>query len=211
MLGFIFTDVKISHYKLQTMLSDINEKTFNCITVDSDTSTSDTILAFATGQSATEITPSHELGFYNLLNELCLEMAHQVVKDGEGAQKFISITVTNADSFEDARIIGLSIANSPLVKTAIAGGDANWGRIVMAVGKAGPRIDADKLKISFGDTLICASGVRVPNYDETPVVAHIHGRDIRISVDVGVGQGKATVYTCDLTHGYISINADYRS
>jgi glutamate N-acetyltransferase / amino-acid N-acetyltransferase len=211
MLGFVFTDVKIIAEKLQTMLKDINEKTFNCITVDSDTSTSDTILAFATGQSATEITPSRESGFYDLLNELCLEMAHQVVKDGEGAQKFISITVTGAEDFTSARIIGLSIANSPLVKTAIAGGDANWGRIVMAVGKAGPRIDADKLKISFGDTLICSGGIRVPNYDETPVVAHIEGRDIRINVDVGMGQGKATVYTCDLTHGYISINADYRS
>ncbi len=211
MLGYIFTDVKIESALLQKMLSDVCETTFNCITVDSDTSTSDTVQLFATGQSDVEITPSSANAFEQLLHDVCMELAHLVVKDGEGAQKFITVAVRGAHSFADARIVGLSIANSPLVKTAIAGGDANWGRIVMAVGKAGPHINPDRLSISFGGTLICENGIRVPNYDEAPVVAHINGPDIIINVDVGVGEAAATVYTCDLTHGYISINADYRS
>jgi glutamate N-acetyltransferase / amino-acid N-acetyltransferase len=211
MLGYIFTDVKIDAALLQKMLSAVCEVTFNCITVDSDTSTSDTIQVFATGQSAIEINAQTAAAFQVLLHDVCMDLAHMVVKDGEGAQKFITVAIRGAHSFEDARIIGLSIANSPLVKTAIAGGDANWGRIVMAVGKAGPHIDPDKLSISFGSTLICKNGIRVKDYDEAPVVAHINGQEILITVDVGVGNGVATVYTCDLTHGYISINADYRS
>jgi glutamate N-acetyltransferase / amino-acid N-acetyltransferase len=215
MLGFIFTDAAIAPEVLQTLLRDISDRTFNCITVDSDTSTSDTVLAFATGTAGnpiiSDINSPEAKSFAQMLEKTCLALAQLVVKDGEGAQKFITIHVSGAASFESARKIGLSIANSPLMKTAIAGEDANWGRVIMAVGKAGEPIDAYGLSVGFGGTTICQRGMRVENYDETPVIAHLKTRDIVIDVDVGAGDAQATVYTCDLTHGYISINADYRS
>jgi glutamate N-acetyltransferase/amino-acid N-acetyltransferase len=154
---------------------------------------------------------AHLRGFRKALEDLLIDLAHQVVRDGEGASKFVGITVTGAASAGAARRIGLAIANSPLVKTAIAGEDANWGRIVMAVGKAGEKADRDKLAIRIGGIAVAAGGLRVPGYDEAPVAAHMKGQNIDIAVDVGVGRGRATVWTCDLTHGYISINADYRS
>jgi glutamate N-acetyltransferase / amino-acid N-acetyltransferase len=215
MLGFVFTDAAIDSGVLQSLLGAISDRTFNCITVDSDTSTSDTILAFATGRADNDLimdADSSAAGkFAGTLESICLEMAKLVVRDGEGAQKFITVNVTGAASFESARTIGLSIANSPLMKTAIAGEDANWGRVVMAVGKAGEPINAYGLSVAFGGTVICEHGMRVENFDEAPVLAHLQTRDIMIDVDVGAGTASATVYTCDLTHGYISINADYRS
>jgi len=213
MLGFVFTDAAIEAPLLQAMLTHANAETFNCITVDGDTSTSDTVLAFATGAEAPLASmddPGAE-AFQAALTDLCRQLAHLVVRDGEGAQKFIAITVTGAESEESARRIGLSIANSPLVKTAIAGEDANWGRIVMAVGKAGEPADRDKLAIRFGATQVAANGLAVEGYDEAPVAAHLKGSEIEIGVDIGLGSGRATVWTCDLTHGYISINADYRT
>ncbi len=149
--------------------------------------------------------------FMAALEDLCRQLAHLVVRDGEGAQKFISITVTGAASDESAHRIGLAIANSPLVKTAIAGGDANWGRVVMAVGKAGESADRDRLSIAFGGIWAARDGLPLPDYDEEPVARHLEGQEVDIAVDIGLGEGKATVWTCDLTHGYISINADYRS
>ncbi len=213
MLGFIFTDAAIEAPLLQAMLDAANSKTFSCITVDGDTSTSDTVLAFATGQGA-PLASMDDPGadaFAAALTDLCRQLAHLVVRDGEGAQKFIAITVTGAKSDASAHRIGLSIANSPLVKTAIAGEDANWGRVVMAVGKAGEPADRDTLSIRFGNTQVAANGLAVEGYDEAPVAAHLKGQDIEIGVDLGLGSGRATVWTCDLTHGYISINADYRS
>ncbi len=215
MLGYIFTDATVEAGFLQQMLSAATDKSFNCITVDSDTSTSDTVLAFATGRnSAPALTSFDDAGadaFQAALNDLCLQMAHLVVRDGEGASKFIEIAVTGAESDDSAKRIALSIANSPLVKTAIAGEDANWGRVVMAVGKAGEPADRDKLSIAFGGVTVARDGLVVPEYDEAPVAAHLRGREIDIAVDIGLGNGKATVWTCDLTHGYIDINADYRS
>lgn len=213
MLGFIFTDAAIEAPLLQAMLSRANVETFSCITVDSDTSTSDTVLAFATATDAPLSTmddPGAD-AFQAALTDLCRQLAHLVVRDGEGASKFIAITVTGAESDESARRIGLSIANSPLVKTAIAGEDANWGRVVMAVGKAGEPADRDRLSILFGHTQVARDGLAVEGYDEAPVAAHLKGSEIEIGVDLGLGEGRATVWTCDLTHGYISINADYRS
>ncbi len=214
MLGFIFTDAAIAPELLQTMLRAAADRTFNCITVDSDTSTSDTVLAFATGTHGQQIDDAGSApakSFAGALEKLCLDMAQLVVRDGEGAQKFITVNVSGAQSFDSARTIGLSIANSPLLKTAIAGEDANWGRVVMAVGKAGEPINAYNLSVAFGGTMICQRGMRVLDYDEAPVVAHLKTRDIVIDVHVGAGDASASVYTCDLTHGYISINADYRS
>lgn len=215
MLGYIFTDAKISPAFLQECLSAANRRTFSCITVDSDTSTSDTVLAFATGKAGnTELTGLDSPGadaFAAALEQVCRELSHLVVKDGEGAQKFIAVNVTGAVSDESARKVGLAIANSPLVKTAIAGEDANWGRVVMAVGKAGEPADRDRLSIGFGGTWAARDGQPLADYDEAPVAAHLKGREISIEVDLGLGQGSATVWTCDLTHGYISINADYRS
>ena len=215
MLGFIFTDAAVDPVLLQTMLSAANGKSFSCITVDSDTSTSDTVLAFATGKAgnaplATMDDPGAD-AFQAALSDLCLQLAHLVVRDGEGASKFIEIAVEGASSDASARRIALSIANSPLVKTAIAGEDANWGRIVMAVGKAGDPAERDRLAIRFGATQVARDGLAVEGYDEAPVAAHLRGREIEIGVDLGLGEGSATVWTCDLTHGYISINADYRS
>ena len=215
MLGYIFTDAKVDAGFLREMLNAATTKSFNCITVDSDTSTSDTVLAFATGQSDAPALESFDDrgadAFQAALDDLCLQLAHLVVRDGEGASKFIEIAVSGADSDLSAKHIALSIANSPLVKTAIAGEDANWGRVVMAVGKAGEPADRDRLSISFGGVTVAREGVVVPDYDEAPVAEHLKGTDIEIAVDLGIGSGRATVWTCDLTHGYISINADYRS
>ncbi|KAF0118500.1 MAG: glutamate N-acetyltransferase / amino-acid N-acetyltransferase [Rhodospirillaceae bacterium] len=215
MLGFVFTDAVIAAPVLRELLTAGIEKTFNCITVDGDTSTSDTLLLFATGTAdhapITMVTDPRLAGFRTRLNEILLDLAHQVVKDGEGIAHFVTITVSGATSFSAARKIGLAIANSPLVKTAIAGGDANWGRIVMAVGKAGEKADRDRLRIRIGGVMVTENGGPVAGYDETPVTAHMQGRHIVIEVDVGVGRGKATVWTCDLTHSYIDINGSYRT
>ena len=215
MLGFIFTDAAVEPAFLQTMLSAANRTTFSCITVDSDTSTSDTVLAFATGKAGNPtLTGFDDTGadaFQAALTDLCRQLARLVVRDGEGASKFIEVRVGGAESDTSAHRIALSIANSPLVKTAIAGEDANWGRVVMAVGKAGEPADRDKLSISFGGIEVAREGLVVEGYDEAPVAAHLKGSVIEIGIDLGLGSGRATVWTCDLTHGYISINADYRS
>lgn len=215
MLGFVFTDAAIDAAVLQAALSAANTASFSCITVDSDTSTSDTVLAFATGTAGNaRITGADDPGadaFAAALGDLCLQLAHLVVRDGEGATKFIRIDVDGAESDASARRIAMSIANSPLVKTAIAGEDANWGRVVMAIGKAGEPAERDRIAIRFGGTQVAEGGLAVEGYDEAPVAAHLKGQDIDIGVDLGLGEGRATVWTCDLTHGYISINADYRS
>lgn len=221
MLSYIFTNAAISQRTLGALL-DINLRdSFNAITVDSDTSTSDTVLLFATGRGPDgEKAPYAPItrpgdpklrAFRAALADVMQDLAMQVVRDGEGASKFISITVTGGESHNSARRIAMSIANSPLVKTAIAGEDANWGRVVMAVGKAGEPADRDKLAISFGGIKVAKAGQAVAGYDEAPVARHLKGQEIVIEVDVGIGPGAATVYTCDLTYGYISINADYRS
>ena len=215
MLGFLFTDAAVEPGQLQRMLDKANAKSFSCITVDGDTSTSDTVLAFATGAAGNApLASADDTGadaFQAALDDLCLQLAHLVVRDGEGASKFIEIAVEGASSDESAHRVALSIANSPLVKTAIAGEDANWGRVVMAVGKAGEPAERDKLAIRFGTTQVASGGLAVEGYDEAPVAGHLKGQDIEIGVDLGLGEGRATVWTCDLTHGYISINADYRS
>ncbi|HEX9703143.1 MAG TPA: bifunctional glutamate N-acetyltransferase/amino-acid acetyltransferase ArgJ [Rhodospirillales bacterium] len=215
MLAFAFTDAAIPAKVLQSLMSGAVDKSFNCITVDSDTSTSDTALLFATGAAkhpAVKRANDPVLDdFRAKLDDLMTDLAHQIVRDGEGASKFVAITVSGAESDKAARRIGLSIANSPLVKTAIAGADANWGRIIMAVGKAGEKAAIDKLLISIGGHPVTRGGGPVPGYDEAPVASHMKGQEVEISVDVAVGSGAATVWTCDLTHGYIDINADYRS
>ncbi len=210
MLVYIFTDAAIERPVLQSMVSANADLTFNCITVDSDTSTSDTLLCAATGASGVRVTEK-DTAFIDALRGVMLDLAHQVVKDGEGATKFVQIAVTGAASDADARVHAMSIANSPLVKTAIAGEDANWGRIVMAVGKSGAAADRDLLSIWFGDEQVADKGWRAPSYSEEACAAHMKGEEIDIRVDLGLGGGTATVWTCDLTHGYISINADYRS
>lgn len=209
MLVYIFTDAKINQADLQALVSTYNDQTFNCITVDSDTSTSDSLLVAATGASNVDVTD--HAGFGAALHQVMQELAHLVVKDGEGATKFVEIHVTGAASDKDAKIHGLSIANSPLVKTAIAGEDPNWGRVVMAVGKSGAAADRDALSIRFGDMIVADKGWVSPAYDEEKAAAHMKGQNIHIAVDIGIGTGHATVWTCDLTHGYIEINADYRS
>jgi glutamate N-acetyltransferase/amino-acid N-acetyltransferase len=215
MLGYIFTDAEIAPGFLQELLEQANAQTFSCITVDGDTSTSDTVMVFATGKAGNaRIEDWHSAGadaFAAALGEVCRQLAQLVVRDGEGARKFITIRVSGAVSDPSARAIGLAIANSPLVKTAIAGEDANWGRVVMAVGKAGQPADRDRLSIAFGGVWTAKNGVPVENYDEAPVAAHLKGEEIDIAVDLGLAEGRATVWTCDLTHGYIAINADYRS
>lgn len=215
MLGFLFTDAAVSPGFLQTILDVANARSFSCITVDGDTSTSDTVLAFATGAAGnTELTGWETPGadaFAAALADLCRQLAQLVVRDGEGASKFVTIAVTGAEDDRAARVVALSIANSPLVKTAIAGGDANWGRVVMAVGKAGERAERDLLSIRFDGIEVAANGMVVDGYDEAPVAAHLAGQEILLEADLGLGDGRATVWTCDLTHGYISINADYRS
>lgn len=213
MLSFIFTDAAIPAAALQAMLTKSVEHSFNSITIDSDTSTSDTVLLFATGQAGNK--PTDEAAaladFRRALGEVLHELAMMVVRDGEGAQKLVKITVDGAVSNHSAKRIGMTIANSPLVKTAIAGEDANWGRIVMAVGKAGEPADRDRLAIAVGGVWMAKAGGIVPGYDEAPVVAHMKGREIDIEVDIGLGSGRAVVWTCDLTHGYIDINGSYRS
>ena len=217
MLVFIFTDAALSRETLQTLLMLGTRDSFNAITVDSDTSTSDSVLLFATGAAMKDATPIRRAGdpklreFRRALDELMLDLAHQVVKDGEGATKFVQVSVSGAESHQAARRVAMAIANSPLVKTAIAGEDANWGRIVMAVGKSGEAADRDRLVIRIGGIDVAKNGQAVPDYEEAPVAKHMKGQDIDIAVDVGIGKASATVWTCDLTHQYISINADYRS
>ncbi|HEX8485825.1 bifunctional glutamate N-acetyltransferase/amino-acid acetyltransferase ArgJ [Sphingomonas sp.] len=215
MLGFVFTDAAVDPAFLQRAMTAANATTFSCITVDGDTSTSDTVLAFATGKAGNApLIDDDSIGadaFRAALADLCHQLALLVVRDGEGASKLIEIAVTGAESDRSAHRIAMSIANSPLVKTAIAGEDANWGRIVMAVGKAGEPAERDRLSIRFGDVQVAREGLAVEGYDEAPVAAHLKGSEIAIGVDLGIGEGSATVWTCDLTHGYIAINADYRS
>jgi glutamate N-acetyltransferase/amino-acid N-acetyltransferase len=218
MLAFIFTDAPIGAAALQTMLSKSVESTFNAITVDSDTSTSDTLLLFATGaarkRGAPKIDKANDRrlpGFKHALSEVLLDLAHQVVKDGEGARKFVEIVVTGAENARAAKRVARAIANSPLVKTAIAGEDANWGRIVMAVGKAGEKAERDSLSIWFGGVRVACKGLRDPHYDEAEVSEIMKRQEIVINVDLGVGTGSATIWTCDLTKEYVAINGDYRS
>jgi glutamate N-acetyltransferase/amino-acid N-acetyltransferase len=216
MLAFVFTDAKLPAPVIQELLSGGVQNSFNAITVDSDTSTSDTLLLFATGKGAqhatiTKASDKKLAEFKRKLDEVLLDLALQVVRDGEGAQKLIRIDVTGAESDSAAKRIALSIANSPLVKTAIAGNDANWGRIVMAVGKSGEAADRDKLKISFGKQVVAENGERAAKYNEVAATKAVTGRNVEIAVDLGIGNGKARVWTCDLTHGYIDINGSYRS
>ncbi|MEM7747539.1 MAG: bifunctional glutamate N-acetyltransferase/amino-acid acetyltransferase ArgJ, partial [Pseudomonadota bacterium] len=215
MLSFVFTDAKIAQPLLQELTFGIADKTFNCITVDSDTSTSDTVLVFATGGAGNaeiqDKNTTEAKAFYDALHEVMLDLAQQVVKDGEGLTKFVTINVTGAASDAAAKRIALAMGNSPLLKTAIAGEDANWGRVVMAVGKSGEEADRDRLKIQFGPHVLANEGERAPDYSEDVAAAYMKNAEIEVSVDVGIGNGKATIWTCDLTHGYISINADYRS
>ncbi|KRS19353.1 bifunctional glutamate N-acetyltransferase/amino-acid acetyltransferase ArgJ [Roseovarius indicus] len=210
MLVYIFTDAAIEQPILQSMVSALNQTTFNCITVDSDTSTSDTLLVAATGASGIRVT-ENSITFMEGLRRVMLDLAHQVVRDGEGATKFVTVSVTGASSDADARTHGLAIANSPLVKTAIAGEDPNWGRVVMAVGKSGAPADRDTLSIWFGDILVAKDGWVNPDYSEDAAAAYMKNPELEIHVDLGLGGGRAVVWTCDLTHGYIDINADYRS
>ena len=210
MLAFIFTDAAIDREVLQNMVSVLNETTFNAITVDGDTSTSDTVLVAATGASGVRVTEGR-MGFMDGLHAVMQDLAHQIVRDGEGATKFVEISVTGAASDADAHTHARAIANSPLVKTAIAGEDPNWGRIVMAVGKSGARADRDTLAIWFGDIRVARDGQVDPGYREADAAACMKRPEITIHVDLGLGGGTARVWTCDLTHGYIDINADYRS
>jgi glutamate N-acetyltransferase/amino-acid N-acetyltransferase len=216
MLAFVFTDASIPQDVLQALLMQGTETSFNSITVDGDTSTSDTLLLFATGKGARHnpVMRANDKrldDFRAKLNGVLQDLAVQVVKDGEGATKLIRINVTGAENGLAARRIALSIANSPLVKTAIAGGDANWGRVVMAVGKSGEAANRDKLSIKFGGHKVATLGLRDPNYSEALMARYMQRAEIEIDVDVGVAKGAAGVWTCDLTHGYISINGDYRS
>ncbi len=218
MLAFVFTDLAITGEILQQILSERVKTSFNTITVDSDTSTSDTCLVFATGAAVkrgvapiTSLDDARLESFSQALHEVLFDLAMQVVRDGEGATKFVEVKVGGAVSDTSAGRIARSIANSPLVKTAIAGEDANWGRVVMAVGKAGEPAERDLLTISFGDLVLARNGERAENYDERAASAYMKSRELKIGVDLGIGDGVATVYTCDLSHGYISINADYRS
>lgn len=215
MLAYVFTDAAIAPGVLQRLTAKIADTSFNSITVDGDTSTSDTFQVFATGASGMSAISSDNdprLGpVSEALLRVSLDLAHQIVRDGEGAQKFIAIRVTGAESDHGARRAAASIANSPLVKTALAAGDANWGRIVMAVGKSGERLEPGKLAIWFGDHQVAEDGARASDYDEATAGAHCAGREIEITVDLGIGKGEAVVYTCDLTHAYIDINGAYRT
>ncbi|MBO0711892.1 MAG: bifunctional glutamate N-acetyltransferase/amino-acid acetyltransferase ArgJ [Acetobacteraceae bacterium] len=220
MLAFVFTDARVPAHLLETMLRDGVANSFNCTTVDSDTSTSDTVLLFATGaaqhpplsvREGSDAAAPSPADFRSKLDEVLLDLALQVVRDGEGARKLVRIDVTGAVAADSAKRVAMAVANSPLVKTAIAGEDANWGRIVMAVGKAGEPADRDRLSVAVGGTWMARDGEVVPDYDETPVAEHMKGHEVAIAVDLGLGPGKATVWTCDLTHGYIDINGSYRS
>ncbi|MEO1537508.1 MAG: bifunctional glutamate N-acetyltransferase/amino-acid acetyltransferase ArgJ [Pseudomonadota bacterium] len=211
MLVYVFTDAKAEFPFLQSALSSITETSFNCITVDSDTSTSDTLLLAATGRSGVNVEHAGTEQFTAALREVMIDLAHQVVRDGEGATKFVTIDVSGAADNADAYRVGKAIADSPLVKTAIAGEDPNWGRVVMAVGKSGAAADRDRLSIRFGETLVAENGQVSANYIEAEAAKHMKGENITISVDLGLGDGGATIWTCDLTAQYIAINADYRS
>ena len=209
MLVYIFTDAVFEQTALQHLVSDTSDRTFNCITVDSDTSTSDSLLMAATGASG--VNAQGNANFADALHKLMLDLSQQVVRDGEGATKLVEIAVTGAVDDSVARIHAMAIANSPLVKTAIAGEDPNWGRIVMAIGKSGAPADRDLISISFGDVNVASHGWVNPDYVEAEAAALMKKQEIKIAVDLGMGTGTATVWTCDLTHGYIEINADYRS
>ena len=215
MLAFVVTDAALPAPVLQALLRDGADRSFNATTVDSDTSTSDTLLLFATGAAGNRPVEAADgttlAGFRAALLTVLTNLAHQVVRDGEGAQKFVAVSVRGAADDAAARRIGLAIANSPLVKTAIAGSDANWGRVVMAVGKSGEAVDLARLGVAFGGHPVARDGAAVPDLDERPVSEHLRGREISVEVTVGDGPGASTVWTCDLTHGYIDINADYRS
>ncbi len=215
MLAFLATDAKLPAPVLKALLVRANGQSFNCLTVDSDTSTSDTVLLFATGQAKHKkidsATDPRLKGFVRALEGVMADLAQQIARDGEGAQKLITVTVTGAATAKAARTIALSIANSPLVKTAIAGEDANWGRVVMAIGKSGEKADRDKLVLKLGGQQVTEKGMVRPGYDEAQATKHLKGREVEIEVDVAIGKGRARVWTCDLTHGYIDINADYRS
>ena len=215
MLCFVATDAGLPQPVLQTLLARAVAQSFNCTTVDSDTSTSDTVLLFATGQvlhpPATESADPMLAAFAAALDDLLLELALMVVRDGEGASKLVRIDVGGAVSDASARRVALAVANSPLVKTAIAGEDANWGRIVMAVGKSGEPADRDRLSIGVGGVWMAREGAVVPGYDEAPVVAHMKGAEVEIAIELGLGSGAGRAWTCDLTHGYIDINGSYRS
>jgi glutamate N-acetyltransferase/amino-acid N-acetyltransferase len=215
MLAFLATDADLDAAVLQPLLERAVDRSFHCITVDGDTSTSDTVLLLASRQARhTPVVAADDprlAAFVRALEEVCRTLAQLVVRDGEGARTFVEIVVTGAADEASARRAGLAVANSPLVKTAIAGADANWGRVVMALGKSGEALDPDRLAIRFGDVLISAGGGVVEGYDEAAVAAHLSGGEVRIQADLAVGDGRAHVWTCDLTHGYIDINADYRS
>ncbi len=218
MLSFVFTDAPIAAPVLQALLRKGADRSFNCVTVDSDTSTSDTLLFFATGTAARNGAPTISLPsdrrlkeFRAALEALLCDLAQQVARDGEGARKLVTVKVTGATGASSAKRIAMAIANSPLVKTAVAGEDANWGRVVMAVGKAGEPAERDKLAICFGDIRVAVKGARDPNYDEAKTSAYMKGDEITIRVDLGLGRGEATMWTCDLTKAYVEINGDYRS
>ena len=215
MLSFVFTDAPISSGVLQGLLQPLIDKSFNAVTVDSDTSTSDTCLVFATGRAPIDAINSpadpRAHAFAEALGDVLHDLAMLVVRDGEGATKLVTVNVEGASSDESAFRIAKSIADSPLVKTAIAGEDANWGRVVMAVGKAGEPADRDRLRIAFGDIVVAEHGERAPHYDEAKASAYMKSQELELSVGIGLGSGRATVYTCDLTHGYIDINGSYRS
>ena len=210
MLVYLFTDAQVPQEDLQTLLSEVNKYTFNAITVDSDTSTSDTVLLAATGRSkvaVTKDTTEFKAGLHSVMRDL----AHQVVRDGEGASKFVEIEVIGAQNEIDAKTHAFAIANSPLVKTALAGSDPNWGRIVMAIGKSGALADRDRIKIWFGDILVATDGFVAQSYTENDGASYMQQAELKIRVDIGLGAGRFTAWTCDLTHQYVSINADYRS
>jgi glutamate N-acetyltransferase/amino-acid N-acetyltransferase len=218
MLCFLFTDAAVAQPVLQRLIADTADKTFNCITIDGDTSTSDTVLLFATGKAAArgaavvrDAADPNLAAFAEALHSLMHDLALQVVKDGEGLSKFVTVEVLGAEDDRAARRIAFSVANSPILKTAIAGEDPNWGRVVMAVGKSGEAADRDRLAIWFGPHLVAREGERAPGYSEPVVAKYMKNAELTIRVDVGVGAGKATVWTCDLTHDYVAINADYRS
>jgi len=213
MLSFIFTDLVTEPGLMQKMLTQAVDKSFNRITVDSDTSTSDTVLLFATGASGAELIADSEEAdqFQEALNRLTLDLAHQIIRDGEGASKFVEINVKGAASDDSAKKIGLAVANSPLVKTMLAAEDANWGRIVMAIGKAGEPADRDKLDIWIGEEQCARNGQKSPTYDEDTATSFLKENEVTISIDLNIGDGAGKIWTCDLTHGYIDINASYRS
>jgi glutamate N-acetyltransferase / amino-acid N-acetyltransferase len=216
MLSYVFTDAAIAAPALQAMLSKSVERSFNCITIDSDTSTSDTLMAFATGKAANaprieDAGDPRAAAFRRALDKLLLNLAQQVVRDGEGARKFVTVKVEGAAGRRAAKRVAMSIANSPLVKTACAGEDANWGRVVMAVGKAGEKAERDKLDVWFGKIRVAHAGLRDPSYDEAAASAYMKRDAIEITADLGIGKGRATVWTCDLTKEYVAINGDYRS